>query len=145
MKDDICFMEKQGLDEHEKRNEEQIPTYLNVTISLEPLITLARENDREYYQGFEKGPFLQVGSEWVKNLEVKFRKTSRQYKVFLENINGQSVFIPKYLNSLKPHESFFSGKEDKKAIEKAARYVSLIPFLDDTTLFKDMPDLTCTS
>lgn len=33
----------------------------------------------------------------------------------------------------------------KKAIEKAARYVSLIPWVDDSTLFKDMPDLSCTS
>jgi hypothetical protein len=88
MEDDIVFMEKQGLQEHEQRNEEQIPTYLNVTISLEPLITLPRENEREYYQGFEKGPFLQLGSEWVKMMEFKYRKTNRQFKVFLENIKG---------------------------------------------------------
>lgn len=66
MEDDIVFMQKKGLEDHEKRNEEQIPTYLNLTITLEPLITLPRENERDYYQGFEKGPFLQVGSEWVK-------------------------------------------------------------------------------
>lgn len=88
IEDDLVFMEKQGLEEQERRNEEQIPTYLNVTISLEPLITLPRENEKEYYQGFEKGPFLQVGSEWVKELEIRFRKTQRQYKVFLENIQG---------------------------------------------------------
>ena len=35
--------------------------------------------------------------------------------------------------------------DDAKAIERAARFVSLIPFVDDTQLFKDMPDLTCTS
>ena len=74
MEDDIVFMQKQGLEEHEKRNEEQIPTYMNITISLEPMISLPRENEREYYQGFEKGPFLQVGSEWVKILEIKFFK-----------------------------------------------------------------------
>lgn len=49
MEDDIVFMQKKGLEEHEKRNEEQIPTYLNLTISLEPLITLPRENERDYY------------------------------------------------------------------------------------------------
>lgn len=49
MGDDIVFLEKQGLADHEKRNEEQIPTYVNVTISLEPLISLPRENDREAY------------------------------------------------------------------------------------------------
>lgn len=33
----------------------------------------------------------------------------------------------------------------KKAIERVARYVSLIPFVEDTALFKDMPNLCCTS
>lgn len=32
-----------------------------------------------------------------------------------------------------------------KAPERAARYVSLIPWVDDAQLFKDMPDLTCLS
>jgi coiled-coil and C2 domain-containing protein 2A len=88
---------------------------------------------------------LQIGSEFVKNLELRYRKTGRQFKVFLENINGQSVFIPKFLTPLKPFETLYSGKSDKKGIEKVARFVSLIPYLDDQTLFKDMPDLTCNS
>lgn len=147
MEDDIVFMQKQALEAHEQRNEEQIPTYLNVTISLEPLISLPRENDRDYYQGFEKGPFLQVGSEWVKALELKFRKQGRQFKVFLENIQGQSVFIPKFLTPIQPPEMIYKdgSHNDVKSIEKAARYVSLIPYLEDSALFKDMPDLTCTS
>jgi coiled-coil and C2 domain-containing protein 2A len=37
------------------------------------------------------------------------------------------------------------ANDDTKAVERAARFVSLIPFVDDTQLFKDMPDLTCTS
>jgi coiled-coil and C2 domain-containing protein 2A len=34
-------------------------------------------------------------------------------------------------------------EDNKKAIEKAARFVSLIPFVEDTVLFKDMPNLCC--
>ena len=49
MGNDIVFLEKKGLEEHEQRNEEQIPTYINLTISLEPLINLPRENDRDIY------------------------------------------------------------------------------------------------
>jgi len=37
------------------------------------------------------------------------------------------------------------NKTDKNAIEMAARYVSLIPFIEDDIAFKDMPDLWCTS
>lgn len=38
-----------------------------------------------------------------------------------------------------------SSKLDYYAIEKAARYVSLIPFLEDNQAFTDMPDLYCDS
>lgn len=31
------------------------------------------------------------------------------------------------------------------AIEKAARYVALIPFKNDTETFRDLPDIYCTS
>jgi len=63
----------------------------------------------------------------------------------LEDIDGESVFIPKFLTPLRPPEQIYKGPNDEKAIEKAARYISLIPYIEDTALFKDMPDLTCTS
>ena len=65
----------------------------------------------------------------------------------MENIDGESVFIPRFLTALRPPEQIWSGQmpADLKAIEKAARYISLIPYVEDTALFKDMPDLTCTS
>ena len=64
----------------------------------------------------------------------------------MENIEGKSVFIPKYLAPLKPPKSLFTiDRPDPKGIEKVARYVSLIPYVEDTALFKDMPDLTCRS
>ena len=43
---------------------------------------------------------------------------------------------------------FIDPKEIKKdihAIEKVARFVSLIPFKNDTELFKDIPDIHCDS
>lgn len=36
-------------------------------------------------------------------------------------------------------------KKDWHAIEKVARFVSLIPFKSDTELFKDIPDIHCDS
>ena len=35
--------------------------------------------------------------------------------------------------------------DDDFAIEKAARFVSLIPYIEDNKAFNDMPDLFCTS
>ena len=77
----------------------------------------------------------------------RFRKSPRRVPVFLENLECQSVFICRYLTPMKPPVQIFEpGRADAaKALERAARYVSLIPWIDDSQLFKDMPDLTCLS
>ena len=145
IKDDIAFMEPRSYAEQDKRDNEHPPTYLNVSIGLEPLIQLPRENEKDYYRGKESDNFLQKGTNWIKAVQNKFKKTPRSMKCFLENIDGESVFIPKFLTPLRPPEQIYDERDDGKNIEKAARYVSLIPYIEDTALFKDMPDLTCTS
>ena len=124
------------------RNEEQIPTYINISIQLEPLISISRDNEQEFYPGYERGPFLQAGNEWIKAYQRQFN-SERVVKLFLENLDGQSVFVSKYLSPLKPPSEIYSGPSDKKAIEKCARFVSLIPYVDDSVLFRDMPNLAC--
>jgi len=52
--------------------------------------------------------------------------------------------VSKFLSPIKPPEDIYK-RDDNRAIERAARFVSLIPYIDDSQLFKDMPDLTCTS
>jgi hypothetical protein len=49
VKDDLSFMEKAGFEASQKGCEEQVPTYLNLTISLDPFINIPLENDREFY------------------------------------------------------------------------------------------------
>jgi hypothetical protein len=51
-------------------------------------------------------------------------------KAFLENIDGQSTFIPRFLAPIKPPKHV-CDINDKKAIERCARFVSLIPFISD--------------
>ena len=145
IKDDITFMETASYQEQDKRNEEQVPTYLNISIGLEPLIQLPVKNEKDYYRGKEADNFLQKGTNWIKSIQNKFKQNPRVIKAFLEDIDGESVFIPKFLTPLRPPEQIYKGPNDEKAIEKAARYISLIPYIEDTALFKDMPDLTCTS
>jgi len=60
-----------------------------------------------------------------------FQASPRIVKVFLENLRGESVFVCKYLTPLEPPPDIYSGPDDPKAIEKAARFVSLIPYMDD--------------
>lgn len=54
----------------------------------------------------------------------------------------------RYLRPLKPPVDIFEeGKPggDQYAIEKCARFVSMIPFLNDMQLFNDLPDMYCNS
>lgn len=82
----------------------------------------------------------------------KFRKSPRRVPVFLESLKSESVFICRYLTPMRPPaelippEDLVAGSAGAaKAPEKAARYVSLIPWVGDAKLFEGMPDLTCLS
>ena len=63
----------------------------------------------------------------------------RNIKFWAENLKGESVFLPRFLAPLKPPQLDFG----ENAIEKVARYVSLVPFKNDTEHFRDLPDIYC--
>lgn len=146
VQDEIMFLKDTNeIKEQQKREEEQIPTYLNLCISLEPLITIPKNNDKDYYKGKERSVFLEYGSQWMKKMFTKFKKSERIVKCFFEDIDGVSVFIPKFLTPLAPPDEIYNKDTNrKKGIEKAARFVSLIPYVDDSSVSKDMNDITFT-
>lgn len=45
-----------------------IPTFVSVSISLDPLISIPSENELEYYPGFEDMQLLLAGTKWVKDM-----------------------------------------------------------------------------
>jgi coiled-coil and C2 domain-containing protein 2A len=130
VQDELIFMDKEDIEKQQNRNEEQIPTYINLSISIEPFIKLPMENDKDYYNGKEKANFLEACIQWAKATARPFVLNQRCFKLFLENIDGQSVFIPRFLSPIKPPDEIYK-KDDSRAIERAARFVSLIPFMDD--------------
>lgn len=67
-------------------------------------------------------------------------------RVWGENIKGQSILLCRYLTPIKPPEEVFkaSAERDVFAIEKVARFVSLIPFAEDLDTFKFMADMYAT-
>jgi hypothetical protein len=96
-------MDINELNEHERTmNQEQIPSYLQFSINLEPFIQLQIENEREFYQGHEKTQLLHEGNLWIKRFAAKFPNKPRTMKVFLENLDGESVFISKFLHPIEP-------------------------------------------
>lgn len=149
---EILLMDEGDFKEAKLREWEQLPSYLNVSISLDPAISLPTDNAELSYPGFEHNSLLTAGSEWSLGCKTLKGKAfvGRQAKVFGENIYGQSVLICRYLAAQAPPEEVFRHNDpnpdaNKYAIETAARFVSLIPFKSDLSMFKDMPDTFCDS
>jgi len=77
VKEDLSFMDRKGFEDSQQACEEQVPTYLNLTITLDPFINIPLENDREFYGGQEKGPFLELGTAWEKQFYERFKPNNR--------------------------------------------------------------------
>ena len=140
--------EEQLRDENLRKNEE-IPTYLNLSISLDPPIEIPKDNKEIFYVGGENQIILGHCAEWTNNIRNQhkyFKK--RLIKTFGENLKGYSILLCRYLtsklsppgdlfdhkavNGLSPEEATnFNIKQDPYAIEKVARFVAMIPFKED--------------
>lgn len=126
----------------------EVPTSISVSVSLDPSISVPAENVADYYPGYEDISFLIFGSRWVKELKAVEVYSKRIMKCFVENFHGMSVFGPRYLIPQKPPEEIINlvrEPNSQVAIENAVRYVSLFPFIADTQLLEDLPDMWCTS
>jgi len=122
-----------------------------MSISLDPLISLPDENEESYYPGYEDAKMLSHCSKWCNDLRNMKKWKGRAFSVFGENIKKQSVLLCKYLCPIKPPKEVCDLEPQqperadyKYSIEKAAHFVSLIPFEADLKSFEDMDDLYCT-
>jgi hypothetical protein len=104
-----------------------------MSLSLDPVLELPQDNDLEYYPGSESTSLLIAATEWARGLK-KGKMEKRNIKLIGENVYGQSVLLCRYITEQAPPTDIYdidSVKNDMFAIEKAARYVSLIPFIAD--------------
>ena len=58
------------------------------------------------------------------------------------DINGHSIFYPRFCRPVAPHFDE-DIEQDRDPIEKAARFVSLIPFKKDSEIFKNLNEVFC--
>lgn len=119
-----------------------------MSLSLDPVLEVPQDSEFEYYPGRETTGLLIAATEWAKAIKKNRKYEKRQIKCLGENISGQSVLLCRYIiPQAPPPDIFYAGSELKAeedySIEKAARYVSLIPLIDEDNLFKDFPDLYC--
>lgn len=140
-------LEKMFIEEEEKIINPNISTYVSLFITLTPLLDIFKFDDHDFKIGFEDPKFLVNANNLLKNIKTLPFVAGRNVKIFADNINGNSVFICRYLKPQIPPLSIFDPNDlnlrDRVAIEKIARYVSLIPFIDDCNTFEDLPECWC--
>ena len=125
-----------------------VNTYVSVYISINPLMKIFDTDDIDYVPGFEDPTFLLNSSRWLKSKKALATLKKRYVRLYAENFDGFSVFICRFIHPLKPPETVLdevNNLNDDLAIERAARFVSLIPFVEDIHAFEDMPDCWCTN
>ena len=121
-----------------------VNSYVSLYITLDPIPSFSINDETDYVPGFEDNSFLINSTKWLNALKSNSKFKNRTIRLFAENFDGHSVFMPRYLKSdgQKPHPQLFSENDDN-AIEKASRYVSLIPFIEENQTWEyaeEMPD-----
>ena len=121
-----------------------VNTYISLYITLDPIPSFSINDETDYVPGFEDNSFLINSTKWLSALKSSNKFKNRTIRLFAENFNGFSVFMPRYLkrDGQKPHSQLFSENDDN-AIEKASRYVALIPFIEENQTWdyaEEMPD-----
>mmetsp|Transcript_1734 Transcript_1734/g.1586 ORF Transcript_1734/g.1586 Transcript_1734/m.1586 type:complete len:174 (-) Transcript_1734:492-1013(-) len=119
------------------------PTYLTLSLSLNPVLEIPSRNSAEYIGGGEDPQLLMKGAKFIQVLRKKKYLANRNIKLWAEMLDKEgkivSKFISRFLSS--DIEPPLHPQDDDKIYLKCARYVSLIPFKSDTEFFKDLPDL----
>ena len=122
-------------------------TYIYLMATLDPKLAMPDEDladtmstNSQYTagSGTDAGhaKIVRHGKQWLSSVRNKCtRARTANVKVMANNIDGNDVFIPRYIASQVPPPDA-TGKE-LDTVEKIVRFVSLIPFLDDWQAFSD--------
>jgi coiled-coil and C2 domain-containing protein 2A len=121
-----------------------VNTYISLYITLEPIPSFSINDETDYVPGFEDNSFLINSTKWLNTLKSSSKFKNRKIRLFAENIDGFSVFMPRFLkrDGQKPHPQFFN-ENDENSIEKVSRFISLIPFIEENQTWdyaEEMPD-----
>ncbi|CAL1548859.1 unnamed protein product [Lymnaea stagnalis] len=116
-------------------------TFLTMYVTLEPSLTLP-DPFKEKLSTNEEEELIQYADRWQENLERRF--PSRIFKTTVMDTTGRNVFVTRFFKSIKPPPEVEACTDPERAMELAARYVSLIPFVADTALFPGQCDIWST-
>ena len=75
----------------------------------------------------------------------KKQNKNKNIKLWGETVENFSVFLPRFIYPAKPPtKCVIKADGNNNPIEYCARYVSLIPYKNDSTSFDGLPEMWCT-
>ncbi|KRX04663.1 hypothetical protein PPERSA_04478 [Pseudocohnilembus persalinus] len=120
-----------------------IPTTINLSINITPQIDLPEDQDLEYYGNKVDSELLFTAKNYLEGLRKTKQFGKRHIKLWAQDLKNNSYFLPQFVHPEGLEPPF--DVNDASCIEKAARFVSLVPFKLENERFKDVPDsfMTC--
>ena len=121
-------------------------SYLSIFITVEPPLA-PQPSLNEIFDTNEEVRLIRLSAVWEAELNQKF--PTRKKKNLMTDVNGKSVFITRYITPQNPPLPIIP--EDKAArltlpaMQHVAKFVSLIPHYEDSTLFSGKCDIWITS
>lgn len=120
-----------------------LPTYISLSLSCDPEFDQPKINSLIYHSSKDENATFQIKCQtWLSTHIKKKGNENKNFKVWGDNLAGHSIFLPRYL---KPLNIPTDIPTDNDAYQKLARFVSLIPYKEDSQAFKDLPDIYSTS
>jgi len=115
------------------------PMYISLDITMDPELIPPDSIQPQIVRGKEPSVLLKRVQEWLDSF-----KHDKDKKVLAlgTDLDGKSRLICRFVRPQRPPNHI--RPEDPFAIEAAARFVSLIPFLADHDLFPELNDVWCT-
>ncbi|XP_075249259.1 coiled-coil and C2 domain-containing protein 2A-like isoform X4 [Convolutriloba macropyga] len=116
-------------------------SYISLFATIEPPLAPA-EPVKEQFESREDPELIRYAHEWQTALEKSFPK--RSFVCIVVDIQGQSVFVSRYVKKLAPPEGVNKAEGDMNQYERVARFVANIPFVSDNLAFPGVCDIWST-
>ena len=119
-------------------------TYLQVFITIQPQLQPA-PLIADRFETRESESLQHRSKLWLAPLNAKF--TDRNYKAMVSDLEGQKVFVTRYIRAQKPPNELIleDAIPEHQKMRLVARFVSLIPYIADSAQFPDLCDIWATS
>eukprot|EP00931_Biecheleriopsis_adriatica_P026090 TRINITY_DN15896_c0_g1_i1.p1 TRINITY_DN15896_c0_g1~~TRINITY_DN15896_c0_g1_i1.p1 ORF type:complete len:1745 (+),score=308.47 TRINITY_DN15896_c0_g1_i1:250-5235(+) len=112
---------------------------LGLDVTVHPVLVPPTRVQSQVARGKEPNMMLKHVQKWHDSLRTSY---DGRLLALGTDMDGRSRLICRFIRPQRPPDHINPG--DPFAIERAARYVSLVPFLQDNQMFQDIEDLWCT-